>query len=191
MATSRDAQRTLQISRTLSFWLRHDPGAGGLTLDAQGWTAVDEVLAALNRGPLAPVGAAELDHVVTTNDKQRFMLRDGRIRASQGHSLDVELDLRSVEPPPVLYHGTTVERWQRIQESGGLAKMQRHHVHLSADIASARRVAGRHRGETPIVLSIDAAAARAAGHPFFISDNGVSLTDAVAVALLRVADPDR
>lgn len=186
MATSHDAHRTLQISRTLSFWLRHGPGAGGLTLDAQGWAPTRDVLAALNRGSLAPVSAAELDHVVTTNDKQRFMVRDGRIRASQGHSLDIELDPRPVEPPPVLYHGTTEERWQRIQESGGLAKMQRHHVHLSADLASARRVAGRHRKETPIVLRIDAAAARAAGHLFFISDNGVYLTDAVPVALIRV-----
>lgn len=180
-----DQQPLARISRTLSFWLRHDPAAGGIELDARGWADVGAVLSALERTLRQPVSLELLKSVVWESDKQRFALEDGRIRANQGHSFDAGVEFRSVEPPAVLYHGTTVERWQAIQASDGLAKMQRHHVHLSADAETAGRVAARHRGETALVLVIDAGAARAAGREFFISENGVYLTDAVPLDFIE------
>lgn len=183
---SRDSTRESKISKTLSYWLRHKPEAGGLTLDAQGWADVERVLAALSTAIPGGVSAEQLAAVVAGSEKQRFTLADGRIRANQGHSIEVELDFRPVEPPAVLYHGTTRERWQRIQASGGLSRMNRHHVHLSPDTETARRVAERHCKETPLVLRVDAAAMRAGGHSFFIAANGVYLTDAVPLAFLEM-----
>jgi putative RNA 2'-phosphotransferase len=176
--------RTVRISKTLSYWLRHDPAAGGLELDDGGWADVGRVLEALGRAFDPPVSREELERVVATNDKKRFALEGGRIRASQGHSVDVDLAPRRVEPPPVLYHGTTRERWAKIRESGGLSKMRPHHVHLSGDRETARRVGGRHRREEVLVLRVDAAAMRRAGHAFFVSENGVYLTDAVSLEFL-------
>ena len=176
--------RSTEISKTLSYWLRHNPTDGGLTLDEEGWTPVEAVLAALARRSLAPVTEAELAAVVAGSDKQRFTLRDGLIRANQGHSTPLLLTFTEVEPPPLLWHGTTAERWQRIQTSGGLDKMQRHHVHLSATEAAARQVAGRHRRERPLLLRVDAAAMRAAGHRFLCSDNGVYLVDSVPLVFI-------
>jgi len=182
-----DRQAQVRISKTLSFWLRHDPAAGGLKLDAQGWADVPAVLASLERELRVPVTIEVLESVVRESDKQRFALEDGRIRANQGHSFAVELDAPLVDPPAVLHHGTTVERWERIRASGGLARMSRQHVHLSPDEETARRVAGRHRGERPLVLRIDAAGAHADGHQFFRSANGVYLTDAVPLRFIVAA----
>ena len=189
MGAQRATNRQVRISKTLSFWLRHNPDAGGLRLDKGGWAPVAEVLAALDRRLDPPVTRAELEQVVATNDKRRFTIRDDRIRAVQGHSIDVALDVQPIEPPAVLYHGTTHERWATIQASGGLSKMRRHHVHLSPDLETAERVAARHRGERPLVLRVDTAAAATAGHPFFITENGVYLTEAVPLAFLTPVEP--
>jgi putative RNA 2'-phosphotransferase len=144
------------------------------------------VLAALSTAIPGGVSAEQLAAVVAGSDKQRFTLVGGRIRANQGHSIDVELDFRPVDPPAVLYHGTTRERWTKIQASGGLSRMNRHHVHLSPDTKTARRVAERHHKGSPLVLRVDAAAMRAERHIFFISANGVYLTDAVPLIFLTV-----
>jgi putative RNA 2'-phosphotransferase len=181
-----DERRRTHISKTLSFWLRHNPAAGGLTLDAQGWAEIGAVRAALVRELRGPVSEAELREVVETSEKRRFAIENGKIRANQGHSLALDLDFRPVAPPAALFHGTTRERYAQIRAAGGLAKMQRHHVHLSPDIETALRVARRHRGETPLVLRVDTAAMAAAGHRFFISDNGVYLTEAVPGEFLTV-----
>jgi putative RNA 2'-phosphotransferase len=177
--------RRVRISKTLSYWLRHAPGDGGLALDESGWAEVGAVLDALARTFDPPVSRGELEEVVATSDKRRFAVEGGRIRASQGHSVEVDLGLRPVEPPRALYHGTTRERWERIRRSGGLAKMRRHHVHLSGDVETARRVGERHRREDLLVLRVDAAAMRRAGHEFFVSDNGVYLTDRVPLEFLE------
>jgi putative RNA 2'-phosphotransferase len=179
--------RAVKISKTLSYWLRHDPAAGGLRLDDAGWADLDDVLAAFGRALRPAVTLPELERVVATSDKQRFTILDGRVRANQGHSVEVDMRFERVEPPPALYHGTTRERWARIQQSGGLSRMRRHHVHLSGDVETALRVAGRHRGEEPLVLRVGAAAARARGHEFFLSENGVYLTDAVPLEFLSAA----
>ncbi len=134
-----------QLSKFLSFVLRHRPQAIGITLDAEGWVAVDELLAAAARHGQS-VTRQQVEEVVATNDKQRFSFSaDGRrIRANQGHSVEVDLGLVPVEPPELLYHGT-VERFLDSIRQEGLVRGKRHHVHLSADreTAAARGPAPR------------------------------------------------
>jgi putative RNA 2'-phosphotransferase len=167
----------VRISKRLSFVLRHRPDSVGLTLDAAGWADVDELLAALE------LTRDELEHVVATNDKRRFAFDEtgSRIRASQGHSVGVELGYQPEEPPAELFHGT-VERFVPAILREGLRPVRRHAVHLSTDVATARAVGGR-RGR-PVVLLVDAAAMAADGHVFTRSANGVWLVDAVPARYL-------
>ncbi|GGM37465.1 putative RNA 2'-phosphotransferase [Longimycelium tulufanense] len=164
----------VRVSRRLSRHLRHAPGEIGLVLDRAGWVAVDDLLAALTAHglPLSRTGLAE---VVERNDKRRFTFNATRthIRANQGHSVPVDLQLPEVIPPATLYHGT-IARYLPAIERDGLRPMRRHAVHLSADVGTALRVGGR-RGE-PVVLEVDAGGMAAAGHRFSRSDNGVWLT---------------
>ncbi|WP_335932474.1 RNA 2'-phosphotransferase [Streptomyces sp. PTD5-9] len=176
-----DAHRTVKVSKYLSKHLRHQPERIGITLDAQGWVAIDELLRA-TAGHGFRLTRAELDHVVATNDKRRFAVEGDRIRASQGHTVPVDLGLPPSEPPAYLYHGTVGRALDGIR-SEGLRPMNRTHVHLSSDRETATRVGAR-RGR-PVVLSVDAAAMREAGHTFYLSANGVWLTDAVPPAFLR------
>ncbi|WP_369212021.1 RNA 2'-phosphotransferase [Streptomyces flavofungini] len=176
-----DERRTVKVSKYLSKHLRHDPGRIGLTLDAHGWVEIDVLLAAAAAHRF-PFSRAELDHVVAVNDKQRFAVENGRIRASQGHSVAVDLDLPPATPPAYLFHGTVAPRLDAIR-SEGLRPMNRHAVHLSADRGTAERVGAR-RGR-PVVLSVDAGALHRDGHVFRISANGVWLTAAVPPAYLR------
>jgi putative RNA 2'-phosphotransferase len=109
-----------------------------------------------------------------TRCKKRFTLEDGRIRAAQGHSIDVDLALEAITPPSILYHGTTAGAWEEIQTSG-LKPMQRSHVHLSLDLETARQVAMRRRGPH-MLLKVNAQAMAVAGYAFLRADNGVWLT---------------
>ncbi len=174
---------TTKISKTLSYWLRHAPQAGGLTLDASGWTQVDALLAALAKERL-PADWDTLLAAVETNDKQRFELSaDGdRIRARQGHSVSVEGDWTAAPPPEVLWHGT-VERFLDPILAEGLRPMNRHHVHLSADQETARRVGSR-RGK-PVILEVAAGRLAAQGKAFFVTGNGVWLTETVPPEALK------
>jgi putative RNA 2'-phosphotransferase len=174
----------LQTSKFISLILRHDPGKVGIVLDDAGWTDVAALLDALARHG-HPLTRAELDDIVRTSDKQRYALSpDGaRIRANQGHSVGVELDLPQATPPARLYHGTVAEVLVSIRDQG-LIKGARHHVHMSADIETAKKVGGR-RGK-PVILVIRAEEMAAAGHVFFRSANGVWLTDHVPPAFLEV-----
>lgn len=173
----------VRISKTLSYWLRHQPDAAGLMLDAQGWAAVDDILVALGRDA-HPNDIDTLLALVEQSDKQRFELSPDlqRIRARQGHSVSVDLALAPVQPPQTLYHGT-VERFLAAILSEGLKKMRRHHVHMSPDIQTAERVGAR-RGK-PVLLAIDAAGMHADGHSFFVTENQVWLTDTVPALYLR------
>ena len=180
---SRDASDT-RLSKSLSYWLRHRPDAAGLVLDHQGWANVGAVLASLSRsGP--PVELDRLRSMIDRNDKQRFELSpDGeRIRARQGHSVAVALDWPCVVPPELLYHGT-VERFLDLIVEQGLRPMQRHHVHLSPDVDTARRVGSR-RG-VPVILAVKARELSATGTPFFLTANNVWLTEAVPPRFLEV-----
>ncbi|MET9376223.1 RNA 2'-phosphotransferase [Streptomyces sp. NPDC003035] len=176
-----DERRTVKVSKYLSKHLRHQPERIGLVLDANGWTEIDTLLrAAAEHG--FPISRAELDHVVAANDKKRFAIEGTRIRASQGHTVAVDLDLPPAEPPAYLYHGTVAAHLDAIR-ADGLRPMARHHVHLSPDRETATRVGAR-RGR-PVVLSVDAGAMHRAGYVFHVSANGVWLTDAVPPQFLR------
>ncbi|MER6082041.1 RNA 2'-phosphotransferase [Streptomyces sp. NPDC001833] len=178
-------RRTVKVSKYLSKHLRHQPERIGLSLDEAGWVEIDTLLAATAAHGF-PVSREELDHVVAANDKQRFAIEGTRIRASQGHSIDVDLGLPPATPPPYLYHGTVARNLEAIRDEG-LRPMNRHDVHLSADRETATRVGAR-RGR-PVVLSVDAAAMHRDGHVFHISANGVWLTRVVPQRYLRFPDP--
>lgn len=176
-------ERMVRVSKRLSLHLRHAPEQIGLTLGPGGWVPVDELLDALGRHGL-DLSREELAEVVASSDKKRFALDETgtRIRANQGHSVPVDLGLAEAVPPDVLFHGTVAAALPAIRREG-LRPMDRHHVHLSATVDTARRVGAR-RG-APEVLRVDAAGMTAAGHRFFRSDNGVWLVDAVPPAYLR------
>ena len=143
-----------------------------MQLDSEGWLPIDELIENANR--TGKRLTLELLHeVVATCEKKRFSLsEDGlRIRANQGHSVrDVELNLEAVVPPSVLYHGTVAAFLDGIREQG-LLKRSRNHVHLSADIETAKRVGAR-RGK-PVILTIQSNAMHESGHSFYLSANGV------------------
>lgn len=180
-----DERRTVKVSKYLSKHLRHQPERIGLTLDDAGWVEIDALIAsAASHG--FRFSRAELDHVVAANDKKRFAVEGTRIRASQGHSVEVDLGLPPACPPPYLYHGTVARSLESIRETG-LAPMNRHDVHLSADRETATRVGAR-RGR-PVVLTVDAAAMHRDGHVFHVSANGVWLTKAVPPRYLRFSEP--
>jgi putative RNA 2'-phosphotransferase len=169
-------------SKLLSLVLRHRPDLVGIRLDEAGWVEVDELLAGL-AALGKPMTRTQLERIVATSDKQRFALDGDRIRASQGHSVPVDLGLVPVAPPAVLFHGTPERNVEAILREG-LRRGTRHHVHLSPDEATAVRVGAR-RGR-PRVLEVDAAAMAADGHVFLRSANGVWLVDAVPPAYLRL-----
>lgn len=180
-----DAERRTKVSKYLSKHLRHEPERLGLTLAPGGWVEVDALLAACARHRLA-LTRADVEEVVATNDKLRFSFDETgrRIRANQGHSVKVDLQLEPAVPPEILYHGTT-ERFVPLIEEQGLCKMSRHHVHLSPDVPTAIRVGAR-RGR-PFVYAVDSAGMSRDGFVFFRWANGVWLVDAVATRYLRHA----
>lgn len=168
-----------RLSKQLSYVLRHKPESIGVTLDAQGWAKIDELLPKLKY----PMSRETLDRVVRENDKKRFSISlDGkRIRANQGHSIAIDLGLAPATPPDVLYHGTATRFLDAIFEQG-LVKKSRQHVHLSLDTHTANKVGARH-GKV-FILRIDSAQMAKDGYVFFRSDNGVWLTDHVPVKYL-------
>lgn len=181
-------EKLTSISKFLSLVLRHKPQEIGLSLDPAGWTTIDELLAkaaAANR----PISRALLHEVVRTSDKQRFALsEDGlRIRANQGHSVEVELGLPALTPPDVLYHGTA-SRFLAAILKDGLSKRQRHQVHLTESLPGASAV-GRRYGSL-ILLRVDAKRMGADGLLFFRSANNVWLTDWVPPAYLSIHKPE-
>jgi putative RNA 2'-phosphotransferase len=165
------------ISKFLSLILRHAPETINLQLDKNGWADVDELLskAAQHRQPFT---AERLEEVVETNDKQRFAFNADhtKIRASQGHSVDINLDLQPQQPPEFLFHGTVAKFLDGIKKEG-LQKMSRQHLHLSHDRETAVKVGSR-RG-SPVILNIRSGQMHRDGFLFYISDNGVWLTDNV------------
>ena len=172
-----------RISKFLSFVLRHEPQAIGIELDRQGWVEIDCLLQQL-RAHGREVSRTMLDEIVATIPKRRFAVsEDGlRIRASQGHSIEVELGYQPATPPEVLFHGTVASCLESIRASG-LERRQRHHVHLSADAETARVVGGR-RGK-PVVLRVLAGPMHRDGSSFYLSANGVWLTDHVAAGYIE------
>ncbi len=178
--------RAVRISKLLSLVLRHKPEHMGLVLDASGWVTVASVLQGFLDGGL-PVTRSEIEDIVRESDKQRFAFSaDGQsIRASQGHTVAVDLGYAPAVPPPTLFHGT-VDKFLDSIRAQGLVRGQRHHVHLSANTETAVQVGSR-RGR-PVILHVDAGAMVAAGHLFFISANGVWLTEQVPPPFILFRD---
>jgi putative RNA 2'-phosphotransferase len=181
-------KRRIHISKFISKHLRHEPDAIGLLLEPGGWVPIDDLLAAMTSAGVL-VTREELEQVVAKCEKRRFAIDDAnrRIRANQGHSTEVDLQLEEAEPPDELYHGTATRNLDSILRDG-VHKMARHHVHLSPDIATARKVGSRHG--TPAVLVIEAARMRGDGHVFFRSANGVWLVEQVPAEYLRLLAPE-
>ena len=167
----------VKISKFLSLVLRHEPKKIGISLDDEGWTDVDALIEGCCANGLV-LTRDQLDTVVHDNKKQRFAFSEDRkrIRASQGHSVKVDLGLEPVQPPDQLYHGTVEDFLPAILKQG-LLKRQRHHVHLSVDKETATRV-GFRRGK-PEILTVRAKAMWMDGYKFFLSANGVWLTEEV------------
>ncbi len=178
-----EPEKLVKISRKLSKILRHQPDMIGLTLDENGWAEVAELIEKfgdirLDDTTTAPLSVEILKEVVVTNDKQRFAFNADRtkIRANQGHSIVIDLALKAVEPPPILFHGTATKNMQSIK-SQGLIKGSRQHVHLSKNETTAKKVGSRHG--TPVIIKVKTKEMFAAHFTFYESDNGVWLTDHV------------
>jgi putative RNA 2'-phosphotransferase len=179
-----DHKDRVRLSKFLSRILRHAPEDLGLTLEPGGWVSIDALLAATPSAGVR-ITVEQLREIVATSDKQRFAFDEAgtRIRANQGHSVEVDLQLTPAEPPAELYHGTADHNVEAILRDG-LRRMARHHVHLSPDTHTATKVGQRHG--RPVILVVDAARMRADGHSFSSSANGVWLVDEVPPQYLRV-----
>ncbi|MFM7405698.1 MAG: RNA 2'-phosphotransferase [Cuspidothrix sp.] len=176
--------RLIKISKFLSKHLRHQPDAIGIKLGAGGWVAVDELLTACAKNGFY-MTYEELEIVVNSSDKQRFAFDDtgNLIRANQGHSIEIDLQLQVMIPPDILYHGTGIKSVDAILKRG-LHKMSRHHVHLSADMDTAKSVGMRHG--KPVIFAINTPKMVADGYIFYCSANGVWLVDHVPYQYLEI-----
>jgi putative RNA 2'-phosphotransferase len=170
----------IQIGKHISYLLRHNPE--DLMMDKHGYVDVNSLLSKVK------ITQKELDHIVDTNDKKRLAYNEDKtkIRASQGHSIKVDVELKSARPPKILYHGTSPESYKIIQKTG-LSKMNRLHVHLTDKEDVAYSVGKRYsKRNSPIILKIDSAAMYADGIKFYLSENNVWLTDNVPVKYITI-----
>lgn len=170
------------LSRFISLVLRHKPEAIGITLDEHGWADVNELIAGVNR--TQPLDMETLEEIVRTDEKQRYSFSGDKtlIRANQGHSIPVDVELPQSEPPELLCHGTA-ERFTAAIEAEGLRPMSRLYVHLSKDAETARKVGSRHG--KPVIYEVLAGEMSRRGFEFWLSVNGVWLTRAVPPEFLR------
>ena len=164
------------LSRFISLILRHKPEVIGISLDEHGWANIDELLAGIRR--TRPIDMEILEEIVRTDEKQRYTFNEDhtRIRANQGHSIQVDVELEEAEPPEYLFHGTGRKYVESIDQTGLIPK-SRLYVHLSGDQETAMKVGKRH-GE-PVVYQVAAGAMARDGHIFWRSANGVWLTKRV------------
>ncbi len=168
-------QQKKRTGKFISLILRHNPQTISIELDGSGWASVDELLKGLKRNGHS-LSFTQLEALVNNNDKQRYTFNDdkSRIRANQGHSLELDLQLEAQKPPKSLYHGTASRYLPYINEQG-LLRRDRHHVHLSLDKETAHNVGSRHG--KPVILTIDASAMHKDGYVFYCSKNGVWLVE--------------
>ena len=167
-----------RISKYISLILRHHPEVIGISLDEHGWAVVDDLIAGVSK--TYPLDMESLERIVAEDEKQRYSFNEDKtlIRANQGHSIPVDVELPEVNPPAVLYHGTGLKYRESIGAQGLIPK-SRLYVHLSGDADTARKVGQRHG--KPIIYTVDAAAMHADGYTFYRSVNGVWLTKEVPV----------
>lgn len=168
----------VKLGRFLSLVLRHDPDAAGISLDEHGWADVQELLNGVRRSG-RQINLETLERIVRENNKQRYSFNADhtKIRANQGHSLQVDVELTAVKPPRYLYHGTASRFLPAIQREG-IKKMSRQYVHLSGNFQTAVEVGRRHG--SPVVITISAEAMAHDGVTFYLSENGVWLCEYVA-----------
>lgn len=173
-------QQKKKTSKFLSYVLRHHPELIDLNLDENGWANVDELITKSKRDSYEGFTFEELNEIVQTNTKKRFAFNEDKtgIRASQGHSIDINLALIPQQPPEFLYHGTAQNNIDSILEKG-IEKRSRQHVHLSQDKETATSVGMRHG--KPIILTIKTQEMFENGIEFYLSDNEVWLTDFVDI----------
>ena len=171
-----------KISKNISLILRHKPEVIGIHLDANGWANVEELLAGIGRK--YPIDFEILEEIVRTDNKQMYSFNEDKtkIRANQGHSIQVDVELSVTEPPEILYHGTA-ERYSDSIEAKGLLPQNRLYVHLSPDTETAEKV-GRRHGK-PIIYLVNAGQMRQDGYTFLRSANGVWLTKMVPAQYLK------
>jgi putative RNA 2'-phosphotransferase len=173
------SKKIVKVSKYLSFVLRHKPESIALELDTHGWAKIDELIEKIHEMELTK---ELIEEVVAKNDKQRFIIEGDKIRANQGHSIEIDLELEAVEPPDVLYHGTATRFLESIMQNG-LTKQERQYVHLSKNIETAIAVGKRH-GKV-VILELDSKRMFEEGYLFYLSKNGVWLTDSVPTVYLK------
>lgn len=174
----------IKLGRFLSLVLRHKPEEAGITLDRHGWADVRKLLAGVKRTG-RKIDMETLERIVRENNKQRYSFNENhtKIRANQGHSVQVDVELKETEPPQYLYHGTASRFLSSIHREG-IRKMSRQYVHLSGDFETAMAVGQRHGN--PVVITVDAAAMARDGVTFYRSENGVWLCEHVAPRYFQV-----
>ena len=174
-----------ETSRYIALILRHKPERIGIRLDEHGWADVNELIAGVNK--TRPLTLEILERIVDTDEKKRFSFNDDKtlIRANQGHSIPVDVELKEKNPPKILYHGTGEKYVSSIDKSGLIPK-NRLYVHLSTNIDTAVRVGSRHGN--PVVYTVDSEKMTADGYVFFLSENGVWLTKSVPAEYLSKND---
>ena len=182
------SQADIKLGRFLSLVLRHEPQAAGITLDQHGWADVEALIAGVRRAGRT-IDRETLERIVRENNKQRYAFNDDhtKIRANQGHSVPVDVELQVKEPPEYLFHGTAVRFLEQIRKEG-LLPMSRLYVHLSQDKDTALKVGKRHG--SPVVLKVSSGQMHRAGHRFFLSENGVWLIKAVGPEYFEVLRED-
>jgi len=168
-------QKLRRISKYLSLILRHKPEAINLKLDEKGWADIDEIILKTKKFSL---NRKLIEKVVLEDNKQRYIISGDKIRANQGHSINVNLELKPETPPKVLYHGTATRFLDSIMKTG-LKALNRQYVHLSKDLKTAKNVGSRH-GKV-VILNIDTVSMLKDGFKFYVSENGVWLTNYVSV----------
>ena len=181
-----EERRLERLSKFISMILRHKPEVIGITLDEHGWADVDELIKGINEtGEEVEFNKTTLEKIVKTDKKQRYSVSHDKtlIRANQGHSIPVDVELEKKEPPKILYHGTGVKSVKAIQEQG-LLPMERLYVHLSTDVETATNVGKRHG--TPVIFKVNTEQMQKDGYDFFQSVNGVWLTKEVPAKYLEL-----
>ena len=170
-------------SKFISLILRHKPETIGIFLDEHGWADVQEMIDGINASGSDHLDMEMLEEIVQTDEKQRYSFNEDHtlIRANQGHSIPVDVELEEKNPPALLYHGTGEKYVSAIDEQGLIPK-SRLYVHLSADVPTAKKVGSRHG--KPVIYTIDCAKMTAEGYKFYLSANKVWLTKTVPVKYL-------
>ena len=178
----------MDLKRTsvfISLILRHKPEVIGISLDRHGWANVQELIDGINKTEKYSIDMPTLEEIVRTDNKQRYSFNEDKtkIRANQGHSINVDVELKETVPPEILYHGTGEKNVDSINAEG-LKPKSRLYVHLSKDIDTAIKVGSRHG--KPVVYKISAGEMHRQGYQFYLSENGVWLTKIVPADFIKV-----